>query len=113
MKIPFDTFKTVVCRYMDTDIIDKAPRNRRLLLGIGVMLAPTFLDKQVNEHLSLLCTLGVIDEEKQVDVDTLEDVTTKLIDKYGSYQMNVLDMTIDLTKEDVAKLSQMCRNAQA
>lgn len=112
MKISFDTFKTVVCRYMDTDIIDKAPRNRRLLLGIGVMLAPSFLDKQVNAYLPVLCTLNVIDEDKQINVDTLEDVATKLIDKYGSYQMKLLDITVDITREDVIKFCQMCRNSQ-
>ena len=112
MRVKFDTFTTAVCKYIDTDIINKAPRNRRLLLGVAVMATPNFLSKKCKEHCQLLSSLGIIDEDNKVDLDSLESVGTELMDKYGSYQMKILDMEINITKDDISRLCQMCRNME-
>ena len=112
MRVKFDTFTTAVCKYIDTDIINKAPRNRRLLLGVAVMATPNFLSKKCKEYNQLLSSLGIIDEDNKVDLDSLESVGTELMDKYGSYQMKLLDMEINITKDDISRLCQMCRNME-
>ncbi len=110
--ITFDNFSSAVCKYMDTDIINKAPRNRRLLLGVAVMATPSFLEKKAKEYKQLLLALNVMDEDNNIDVDSLESVGTELINKYGSYQLKVLDIEINITKDDIARLCQMCRNME-
>lgn len=112
MKIKFDTFTTAVCKYIDTDIINKAPRNRRLLLGVAVMATPNFLTQKARDYNKLLSSLEVIDEDNKIDIDTLESVGTELMNKYGSYQLKILDMAIDITRDDVSRLCQLCRNME-
>lgn len=109
MKVKFDSFTTALCSYVETDIIGKLPQNKKLLMGIAVMAIPLLLSKKVNDYSELLCTLGVMDSSNCVDVDILEDTGYQLMDKYGSYQIKLMDMLIDITKDDITKLCALCR----
>lgn len=112
MKIRFDSFTTALCSYMETDIIEKLPQNRKLLMGVAVMAIPIMLSKKVNDYSELLCSLNVVDCDNYVDIDVLEDIGYKLIDKYGSYQMKFMDITINISKDDITKLCASCRTIE-
>lgn len=109
MKVTFDIFTTALCSYIDSDIIAKLPNNKRFLMGVAVMAIPLILSKKVNDYSDILCTLGVMDEENCIDVDNLEEVATKLMNKYGCYQFKLMDLLVDVKEDDILKLCAKCR----
>jgi hypothetical protein len=109
MKITYDNFLTALCSYIDSDIMEKLPRNRRLLLGIAIMALPAYLTNKVRTYSELLKTLNIIDGDF-VDLDELEATGKQLLEKYGNYEMKLMDLTIAITQDDICRLCQSARN---
>ena len=81
-----------------------------MFLGAIALVAPSFLDKQIQDHSSILQTMGIMDEQKMVDVDRLESLCVDLVKKYGRYEMKILDVSITIGEEDVRRFLTICRN---
>lgn len=108
--VSYEKFKEALVCYMDTDIIHKAPQNRRLLLGAIALVAPSVLDKKIQEYSSVLQTMGIMDSEKMVDDDRLENLCVDLVKKYGRYEMKLFDVSVSIGEEDVRRFLTICRN---
>jgi hypothetical protein len=109
MKITYDSFLTALCSYIDSDIMEKLPRNRRLLLGIAIMALPAWLTNKIRNYSELLETLNIIDGDF-VDLDELEAVGKQLLEKYGNYELKLMDLAITITQDDICRLCQSARN---
>lgn len=110
MVVSFDSFTTAIGAYIESEIVQKAPSNRRLLLGAVAMVAPAIVARKANDYSQYVKAIGMIDEEGNIEIDALEDMGTKLIEKYGQYQFKLLDVSVNITKEDVISFCQMLRN---
>jgi hypothetical protein len=109
MRISYDNFLTALCSYIDTAIMEKLPRNRRLLLGIAIMALPAWLTNKVRTYSELLETLHIIDGDF-IDLDELEATGKTLLEKYGNYELNLMDIAITITEDDICRLCQSARN---
>lgn len=109
MKISYDNFLTALCSFVETDIMEKLPRNRRLLLGVAIIALPSWLTKKVRDYSELLDALNVMDDN-HIDIDELEELGKKLLTKYGNYEIKLMDLSILITADDVSRLCQVARN---
>lgn len=109
MRISYDHFLTALCSFVETEIMEKLPRNRRLLLGVAIIALPSWLTKKVREYSELLDTLNIM-EDDQIDIDELEELGKKLLTKYGNYEIKLMDLVINITADDVCRLCQSARN---
>lgn len=111
--ISFDVFKAAVCEYLEANLVQRTPQNRRILAGGFVMLVvPLFLKKKVKALHPYLVELELMDGEGMVNVDRLEELGVDLVRRYGSFQMKVLDVGVSIGEDDVRKLATLCRSAQ-
>lgn len=112
--VEFASFMEALGSYIDTEIVQKAPRDRRMSMGVVALAAPMVLTRKANENAGLLRDMGLVDESMAVDVDALEDFLSKLMDRYGPYRFEIPKpfggLSVELTKDDVARFCQTCRN---
>ncbi len=111
--IPFDAFKAAVCEYLEANLVQRTPQNRRILAGGFVMLVvPMFLEKKVRALQPYLVELELMDGEGMVNVDKMETVGVDLLKKYGRYEMKVWDLDVAVDEDDIRRFATMCRNRQ-
>ena len=109
MVIPMKSVCTAISSFIETDIIPKAPQDRRLLLGAAALIAPKWIEKQVQENSEYLEMLGIMTGEGLVDTDKAEGVATSLLDKYGNYTLAMKNVTVSIGKDDVSRIVELSK----
>lgn len=109
MKVTLEALKTAICSFMDSDIISKAPQNKRFLFGAVTMMLPHIVDDKYHELMPYLKTMELVCDDGMIDIDKAEMEIVKIMDKYGSYSITMLGATISLNQADVHHLAELAR----
>lgn len=109
-----EQFKNGFLKYIDSEIIPRLPTTGKWGIGTAIILATSNYDS-IYERLvnnEIVRTLGIVNDDKCIDLDRLADAMKVSASKYGKMQISVpIVGTMYFSSEDVDKLRN-CINAE-
>lgn len=71
MKVTVGQVAQGVATYIDRELVPKVPGIRKWVLGISGAYAGKMIEEKVDEYRDLLISIGVMEEDGMIDIDTL------------------------------------------
>lgn len=98
--------------YADNEVMGKLPTTGKWFMGTGIALASNKVSNVVDAMIdnTIVKMLGIVDEDRNIDVDTLISAMKESAEKYGKLTVNVpLVGNLTFSSDDVERLKNYIR----
>lgn len=108
----FQELENGVMEYINTEFCSRLEDWRKWLLPIAAGYAMPYMEKKYLDNLEMLKTVGVVDQDGNIDIDTLYTKTLEVARKTGNMRWDVPMLgPVVFGSEDVDKLYRILRRS--